>query len=59
MPKAVFEHLKRVWVSGRQLRISRTVESSSAGYQDGNRPAFDKRTRNREERAPGPKRRPK
>jgi ATP-dependent RNA helicase DeaD len=37
MPKTVFEHLKRVWVSGQQLRISRADEAPPAGR----RPARD------------------
>jgi ATP-dependent RNA helicase DeaD len=31
MPKPVFEHLKRVWVSGQQLRISRAGQIPAAG----------------------------
>ena len=32
MPSEVFKHLKKVWVSGQQLRITRTGEAPEASH---------------------------
>ena len=38
MPKEIFQHLKRVWVSGQRLNISRVGEGAGSGKRSGKRP---------------------
>ena len=57
MPKEIFKDLKKVWVAGQQLRISRLEEDRSPARKPPQHPGNPKKKRNKEE--PKSKRKPK
>ncbi len=57
MPKEIFKDLKKVWVAGQQLRISRLDEDRSPARKPRQHPGNPKKKRKKEE--PKSKRKPK
>jgi len=63
MPAEIFKHLKKVWVSGQQLRISRGGEDADGGHAHKPKPrkppSFDRSGFAPAKRHDGKPRRPK
>jgi ATP-dependent RNA helicase DeaD len=60
MPPEIFKHLKKVWVSGQQLRITRGGETPEFGKPTSRKPpSFDRGAGFDRPKRPGPPKRPK
>jgi ATP-dependent RNA helicase DeaD len=58
MPSEIFKHLKKVWVSGQQLRITRGSDKPDNEKRDAGKPDFEKRDFDKPRKAFSPSSKP-